>query len=125
MKGLLLFTAATVAGIAWAAAGGVIGEEVPPCSLAAGGVRRPYQPETAVGCGGMSYAEWLRFDPVKDHRPWWQRLRASLFGEVGIDKAKLRIDRGEARLSGAYRDGDKPKPEVNALAGGLKVEGTF
>lgn len=114
MKGALLFAVATLAGICMAAAGSTLDEPM-PCEP------KP----TPEGCGGMSYAEWMRFDPAQDQRPWWQRLRFSFFGEVGIDKAKLRLDREAAKFSGSYRDGEQPKPEVNSLAGGIKVEGQF
>jgi len=117
VKGVLLLAVATLAGICMAAAGRTLDDPM-PCEAAP-------RKESAEGCGGMSYAEWLRFDPVQDQRPWWQRLRFSFFGEVGIDKAKLKLDREAAKFSGTYRDGEQPKPEVNSLAGGIKVEGQY
>lgn len=57
------------------------------------------------------YAEWLRFTPVEDGRPFFVRLLLSLrpWGEVGTDKGKLRVDDQAAEVSGTYRDGERPR----------------
>jgi hypothetical protein len=107
MKGLLFLSLATQAGIAWAAAGQISGALDP-------------QPSALGPCS--TYAQWLQFAPKADARPWWKRLRFSLFGEIGLDKAKLRADQEKAELTGAYRDNDKPEATWNSAAGGIKVE---
>lgn len=69
-----------------------------------------------------NYRTWLDARPVEP-RHWWQTLKLSLFGEAGVDKAKVRATREGFQISGKYQDNDAVRPEITSLAGGVKVEG--
>jgi hypothetical protein len=116
MKLLILFIA-SLAALACAYAGSA--KDAPPCESST----RPTAHAPLTSCGGMPYAEWIRITPRLDQRPWWRRLRFSLFGEAGIDKARVRADREHAEVSGSGTDADRPRGEVHSFAGGIKVEG--
>lgn len=110
----LILTGATLGGMCWSLAGAGALDSTD------GSESHPYQPkETPAGCGGMTYAEWLRFDPAVDPRPWWKRITFSLFGEIGMDKSALKISSEKATLSGRYLDTDKPSAAVQSMAIGL------
>jgi len=61
-------------------------------------------------CGGVAYADWLKFSPPVDARPFFVRLLFSVrpWGEVGTDKGKVRVDKDGANASATYRDGERP-----------------
>lgn len=70
---------------------------------------------------------WLRVSEPVDRRPFLVRLIFSIrpWGEAGVDKAKLRLDREAAQLAGEYRDGDRPRGEPGAFAIGINGGAEF
>lgn len=82
--------------------------------------------QTSGTCGGRAYADWIQYDGEIHrpgyHRPFLDRLAESLapWGEVGADKAKVRVSQETAEVSGGWKDADQPRlqdfrPETLAL----------